>query len=152
MKHSENKEATKYAFLAPLELKARVRQKCIMIGILFGLLLPIVILESIGFPYRMEYLVRFVLATSIFIPIIAYLAYQVMQRLYKCPKCNSLWCYQTTGETIIDSLVISSNDPQGSNKPSTIEERYLLEYECYNCHHKDFKPKKRKIIEQREVK
>ncbi len=147
----ENQEKQKHhSFITQQELKTTAKKKSIMVGILFGLFIPIAILELTKFSHSLEYPVRFFIGALILMPIITSFMFFYLQKVYKCPRCKTNWSYQKIGETIIESFVTPSLKKVTSESNNVRNERYLTEFECSECHYKNYEQKKRKIIEKSE--
>lgn len=147
MQEQENRN--QYCSIMPSNLKLVAGQKAIMIGILFGLFIPSLILEITGFTHSLNYLVKLSLGVVIITPPVALFIFVYIRSKYKCPKCKSPWSYFKVKETIIESFAAP---PSKNNMAveSVRNERYLIESACSNCKYKNIDHKKRKVIKKSE--
>jgi len=127
-------------------LKNYSMKKNLMLSLLIALFLPVIILQFINYNFNLNFFVIDLSLSVILFILSAFIINIYLEALYKCPKCNSLWAFQKTNETLVESYISQVFAQDGSEPKNYKNERYIIDYECTQCKFKNFNEKKIKKL------
>ena len=133
-------------FSTPEQLSKFWRKKVIAIGLLFGMTLPLVVLELIGYPHDKGYIQNYLYYVLILSGLTIFSVYGWFFHQHNCPECKHAWTYSVVKAELLSSVVWFRYKVGITYR--VIRNFVLNEYKCSHCGYENVKQVTRNSVEK----